>query len=440
MKRERLLRAALAGAALAGLGGDALAAHARPERLPWHGQGVWLQGDPHLHSFLLFSQGPGIVQAAADHKLHFIISAEHAERAFVAHVRNRLSTLRRVHPGLIILAGIEWNIPGAGHATLAVTPAPWELAWLQSFSQQFDLKVSRSADSMAAEGESDSEDGAAEGDVEPALAAFDWLRSEEESGGLKAVVYLNHPSKKEWPSDEVIARLQAAGLSGVEAGPGHQKWEHPGTDRTIDRYDPYVALIGGGYDQLLARGRYLGLMASSDFHTEESSYLPGQFSRTLVYAPERSGRGVIEGLRAGCTATVMGGVVSAVETRTERPGQTESVWISETLTVPVHARVEYRILLEVPEQDFEGQPNRLDRVEVISDFAGAPALVHSFESIGPGKVELRFSLPPEATAAPRRFYLRCRGRRVVGGPEHDRGNADTLFYTGATFVRVVKNT
>jgi hypothetical protein len=427
--KRRLLALPL-GLLLAG----AEAPAARSDRLPWHGKGVWLQGDHHLHSMLIFKTGPAIVQAASDWKLDFIVSTEHAERAFRSGIAERLAAFRRNYPRLVILAGIEWNIPGAGHATLAVEPSLRELPWLMEFSQDYDVQFRGGASDLGSE-----EDGI-RGDLQDAIAGLRWLQKQEQSGGLQAVVYLEHPSKKERPTDDQIARLQAAGMAGVTAGPGHQKLAHPGTDRTIDRYEPYFAVIGGGYDQLLAQGRYLGLSAVSDFHAEKSSYLPGQFSRSLVYCPSRTARGAIEGLKAGATAAVVGGLVTSVETRTAAQRQKDFAMISETLTVPVGAQLTYSVQAEVPRLDFRGQPNRLDRVEIISNCLGKPELVKLFDSIGYGAVKLTYALPHQATAKPGTFYLRSRGRRFVGGPGDDASNADYLFYTGATFVRVVQQT
>ena len=111
--------------------------------------------------------------------------------------------------------------------------------------------------------------------------------------------------------------------------------------------------------------------------------------------------------------------------------------ISEPLAVPVGAAVSYTVRIAVPGLDFRGRPNRLDRVEILSNCLGEPAVVKTFDGIGPGNAVLTYILPSQSTARPRTFYLRSRGRRFIGGAGDDVENADYQFYTGATFVRVM---
>ena len=52
------------------------------DRLPWHGAGVWLAGDTHVHEMLDPERGLEIVDAAKRYDLDFIASTEHSEKAF----------------------------------------------------------------------------------------------------------------------------------------------------------------------------------------------------------------------------------------------------------------------------------------------------------------------------------------------------------------------
>ena len=113
-------------------------------RLPWHGEGVWLHGDPHIHNLLSGrDEHSAIATAAAASGLDFIVSTEHAQHAITVRIPKRLSDLRRRLFDIIILAGIEWNVPAAGHASLIVEQSPTEWAFLKNFADKFDRKVYR---------------------------------------------------------------------------------------------------------------------------------------------------------------------------------------------------------------------------------------------------------------------------------------------------------
>jgi len=397
----------------------------------WRDDGVWLHGDLHVHRMLVGRKGQWIARAARNAGLDFVASTEHAHYEF-GRARQTLDELRRRHPEIIILAGIEWNLPGGGHASVILDTPPDEIELLKEFANTFDAKVRRR--SSTSKGERDDPDPA--GRTAEALRWLDALRSRD---NWNAVTYLNHPSRGAALSDERIGELAALGVAGIEAAPGHQIADPHEDDEAsdppplIDRHEPFVAVIGGGYDQLLQRGRHLGLVAGSDFHSLRSSYPPGHFSRTLVYGPDRSPAGVLAGLASGATVSVLGGIVRGVETLVLADGSDKSARIGEGLRVPRGARLNYRVTLEVPDKDYRGRDNRLDRVEIISDCLGEPRLVHAFEDVHPGPARLDYALPAEATDRPGRCFLRLRGRRF--GVEED--EPDLLFHTGATRIEIV---
>jgi len=336
------------------------------------------------------------------------------------------------HPELIVLAGIEWNVPGADHITVLVDDSATEFQTLIEFTNRFDRKVNPELTRLNPQIQDRTW-----GSLDRALAGLNWLRQLRQEGGPHAVVMLNHPGKRNQPSLASIEDLRAAGLAAVAAAPGKQNKPIPGGSYVIERHEPFVARVGGEYDELLSRGVYLGLFVGSDFHGKKSAYLPGVFSRTLVYCPGRSSRGVIAGLNAGCTATVLGGVVSAVETRTGSAGFDDHAMIGEVLGVSRGAKVTYSVLVTVPELDFEERPNRLDRVEIISNCTGEVAVVKVFESVPLGEVRLDYEVPRKPMIRQGRCFFRARGQRFVGGPGPEAQNADYLFNTGATFLEVL---
>jgi hypothetical protein len=396
----------------------------------WRDEGLWLEGDVHIHRMLVGRRGQWIARTASEAGLDFIASTEHAHYKF-GRAQRTLDGLRRRFPELIILAGIEWNLPGGGHASVILDAASDEMGLLEQFAKSFDAEIDLASSPSEGNGERPS-------DAEQTARALRWLDEQRERANRNAVVYLNHPSKRAELSDERIADLAALGVAGIEAAPGHQIADPHDDDANeppplIDRYEPFVAEVGGGYDRLLQQGRYLGLVAGSDFHTLHSSYPPGRFSRTLVHCPDRSPSGVLAGLASGATVTVLGGIVSGVETHVLADGSSESARIGEGLRAPRGTRLTYRLRVDVARKDYRNRDNRLDRVEIISDCLGKSRVVHVFEAVPPGPARLDYALPAEATVRPGRCFLRVRGRKL-GSEENE---PDLLFYAGATRIAIV---
>jgi len=419
-------------------------------QLPWHGKGVWLQGDTHSHYILSKARGHASVASARDSGLDFIAATEHTGDAFGPYAESRLHGLRGRYPEVILLAGIEWNLPAGDHATVIVDIAENEMELLEEFARRFDRELNpelveagqglRSGDEHSTGRDAvDDAPRIAEswGDLSQAIEGLRWLDEQAGADGTRAVVYLNHPGKYDWLTVEQIEQLRDAGLAGVAAAPGHQNSDPFYSPYAIDRHEPMVIRVGGGYDRLITDGHTFSVMAGSDYHNKRTSYPPGVFSRTFVNAPSRSASGIVDGLAEGATATVLGGIVTSIATRTTAKGLHDAAEIAETLTVPVGTRVTYRVIGEVPEYDFEDRPNRIDRVEIISDCAGETRIVHTSGVVEPGKLRVEFKLPAEFTDSAGICFLRARGRRLIGEKGNGVSDADYLFHTAPTHLEVV---
>ncbi len=196
-----------------------------------------------------------------------------------------IETARQAHPGLLILTGLEWNIPpygGREHATLLVAPA--REALLAEFRDRFERSDAR---------------------VEEALR---WL-NEKLPTQRDGVLFYNHPSRKDQdPAENEKDFLAWHALSplmvGFEGGPGHQKADPIGSYRgaltTIDRWDPVVARIGGTWDRILDKGiDAWGALADSDYHNDNLDEAPCAFARIHLRPEDPSPAGIIAGFRAG---------------------------------------------------------------------------------------------------------------------------------------------
>ena len=321
---------------------------------------------------------------------------------------------------MIILAGVEWNVPPWGRrvqVNVLVQPTPKESMILLGLKQFFDGDKPENHD--------------------PALAAegLRWLAKTATVDGVPPVVIYNHPSRKTPNSLEAVANLerwQAVNdlTIGFEGSPGHQgdyPSGHPRyIEQLIDRWDPAAARIGDAWDTLLGKGIDIwAALAFSDFHNERADRWPGEFSETWIYVPERSPAGVLQALRAGTFFAAHGHIVRAVDFSVEAPGLPRPASVGEVIEVPPSTQVTARVRFIVPARDWAGQPNRIDAIELVAITTNAvKVLAHRPpKSQGAALVET-VTVPAEG------LVLRVRGRRVVSdGP-------DLIFYTNPIRITV----
>ena len=235
-------------------------------KLPWHVRGIWLQGETHTHYLLRRDPGAAMIEAAVASGLDFIASTNHAQAAFTNHPSRTIEAMRREYPGILILAGIEWNVPAGDHATVLVEQGPGEWELLQRFSQRFDRKANPQL--KALEVEESVEDGGGTWAIStwphqaPIELAAHRRRAERPVHG----VYLNHLARHDYLSVADIDELQRAGLAGFEAAPGQ-------TDRAPRTSPRSIATIPSSPRPAAATpgslARLLSISAGSDFHKDE---------------------------------------------------------------------------------------------------------------------------------------------------------------------------
>jgi hypothetical protein len=267
---------------------------------------------------------------------------------------------------MIILAGLEWNIPpwgGDEHATVLISPDLDEWKTLAEFKSRFD------------------DLGLKEHNAELAEEALRWLESNAVKNGVKPVVIYNHPSRKndssmvvekhilDWHkvNDLVIGFDGAPGHQGNKTAIGSYKYKV----KTIDRWDPLVATVGDAWDTLLEKGiNVWGARADSDFHNDRpndlNDFWPGQFSETWLDVPERSPNAVLQAYRAGSFFGALGHIARQVELTVEADGLPRRAYPGEVIALPAGKSITARLKCVVPTNDWQGQPNRVDVVELIA--------------------------------------------------------------------------
>lgn len=259
--------------------------------VPWGLVGRTLVLDSHAHS--TFSDGAlsvaDLVNLAVTNGCDALALTDHSDPsaktaspeyfAAVAEERVRVKDL-------LLFAGMEWNIPPYAqreHVAMLVDPA-LEQKLLPEFKSRFEDKSVKAED------------------------ALNWLAQGAGSRDAVALLYA-HPSRGAADPAEKLGdftRWQAAqGLFiGFEGGPGHQRLASPGdyqeSHKTILRWDPVAAEIGGTWDRLLDAGHSTwAALAVSDYHNDQKDFAPCAFARTHLRVPQPDYRGVLVALRAG---------------------------------------------------------------------------------------------------------------------------------------------
>ncbi len=313
---------AIAGAAaIAPLGAAPAGATTRVEAAKqttnkWKPNRYLLGGDHHIHTmhspdgtYTPLQQ----IKNGESNGLDWLVITDHggtAHQKYAIDVITPSISAARKQTSVHVFQGLEWNVPGAEHATIIVPPTRNTQDILKKFELLYDGTVLADLKKVTRATSTDGESYAIEG--------LKWLQTQVASGAIPmALMFANHPARKGLDSPHEVRnwRDTAPDIAvGWEGAPGHQMsadprvqkavtatgsttingrgyYENsPGADsfagyapnatenpyRTYGGYDWFTARVGGLWDSLLAEGKPWWITVNSDSHSIFGSSLQGK--------------------------------------------------------------------------------------------------------------------------------------------------------------------
>jgi len=394
--RRRVLQAlglTAAAAAAAPLGVGAAAATTNPAAgqggaprpvNPYDDDIVYLRGDHHIHSqYSPDGMNPvsRLVQNAAKYGLDWMVVTDHGgvahQKLSIDKITPDIVAARAANRGVLVYQGLEWNIPGAEHATVILPPSPSTVDVLKAFEGAYDGAVLAAPTTSGGLGKIVR---ATSADGEPyAVEALRYLNEQVVSGRVPlALMFANHPARRGLDSPHEFRnwRDAAPGVAvGMEGAPGHQAAgiaataggignargfydfaplidSFPGylpndTEnpyRTYGGFDWLTATVGGFWDSMLAEGLPWWISSTSDSHVVHNDlfrpglqdypttgskgdpvaatapvpagdFWPGYYSSTMVGARSKTYLDVMRGLQSGRIVAVHGRLIDALDLR-----------------------------------------------------------------------------------------------------------------------------
>ena len=367
------------------------------EQIAWGPGQKWMVGDFHSHT--KFSDGnldvEEIAKLAAMEGCDILAITDHSDRGEQAaspDYFDKIELARAAIPRLLILGGLEWNVPpygGREHMNVLLHPEDERL--LIEFKDQFEQDQSTSSSVSAALG---------------------WLETRATKAGHLVAIY-NHPSRK---AESLKARyadlLKWRSESNIpiafEGAPGHMNDLNLGSYRakykTVDHWDRLAADVPGVWDVLLQSGENISAaLASSDYHNKRLDKSPCQFSRTHLLVPERSYEGVLQALRAGSFWASHGNFVNHLDFSVMADGLLIPAIPGEKIIVPKSQVLTVRLALK------RAQPFDQDKLELelIGDVINGKTEFIGRGSLAAGETEFTWQISPESNSRTN-AYVRLR--------------------------------
>ena len=330
-------------------------------------EGRWVAGDHHTHT--LMSDGGRTLEEVASHAflygLDWFATTDHGGSSRRYRSFPAVRSLRDAFPQKGIIYGFEWNVPGHGHAVVAI--ATDEPDAVDDFEYMCDAHVP---------------DTSREQDLPKwnrthadALACAAFL---EGSYGRSSFILPNHPSRRMKFGIADLRELNDSAPNvffGFEGIPGHQNRSVRGGYSSVSPYifdndesrthggaDYMAAEVGGVWDALLGEGRRFFLFANSDFH--DKGFLPGEYAKSHTFVKGTGLKAIVDGMRSGNSFSVLGDLIDSLAFTASARGGVATM--GETLRVERGDRVEIAVAFHSPETNNNGNAPRVDHIDLIA--------------------------------------------------------------------------
>ncbi len=291
-----------------------------------------------------------------------------------------IQKVRGENPKNLFATGLEWNVPGHEHCSVGIVAE--DAVPIGEFEYRFDR------------GDDDTSGGPGGGwkgkqynqsEHAKAVEATKWMQQNHPDNGW---IVFAHPERASSYTIADFRDFNDAGPTvafGFEGLPGHQKNESRGGyregravgDGTYGGAGYYIASVGGLWDALLGEGRNWWTFVSSDFHSINGDFWPGQYAKTWTFVPDNDGSGsfsleeVAAGLRSGATFCAHGDLIDGLDVRAESGD--DFVGMGRTLEVKKGRPVEVKIRFRTPEKNAVGRSPKVRAVQLISGEVGERA-------------------------------------------------------------------
>jgi len=331
-------------------------------------QGEWLTVDTHIHSN--YSDGEQTISTIANKAVKYgcdaIAITDHSDYTLLKVASpeyfNEIKLAKIQQPSLTVIPALEWNIPpfmGREHVSLFLPEHPDIQRNMSIFRDRYDSFSRRTERLISAE------------------ESLNWLYKNTTYNNVHPAIIYNHPSRKDVQKTEnkhdIIEWNQYHNLVvGFSGSPGHQKnrYDDNGSyniiQKTINGWDPSVAIIGGEWDQLLQEGYFVSAArAPSDFHNVKMDYWPCQFSTTHLYALKNTHNNIIKAFQSGNTWAQHGKVVKSLDFTVSSNSSSQVAAIGGKILIPLYEKVTVELQVSLNELDWQGVITSLDEVELI---------------------------------------------------------------------------
>ncbi len=381
----------------------------------------WLAGDHHIHS--RYSVGwdreadPPEPIVAGDaiypipmnavmgryHGLDWMVSTDHGgpnhSKVNLDMAYPELQVSREAVPDLVQFYGMEFDSPGADHASLIIPRTADEAGDLFEIESRFAREEPWPPDSTW-----DSESRMVEAlthmralDNPPVLIANHPSRSAPDVGQYG----LYHPAEfRRWNDTAPDVAVGMAGAPGHQAltlapdGTVSRNRPRGGYGRfpTMGGFDQMTARVGGFWDSMLGEGRRWWITANSDSHVHwrdgGADFWPGEYSKTYVLA-EKSHESILGSIRAGRVFVTTGDLISELWVTAE--SGSASAGIGGALDVDAGADVRITIrVLDPSGENHRGEAPGLVRVDLIAGDITGPVADPSTDGNPTTRVVRRF--------------------------------------------------